>query len=62
MEDLMRVRFRLEYDDNADDAAMKISGYLKQFGLTIEMMEGDFDGYQMYEIVELPEIDLPAKY
>jgi len=47
-------QFRIEYDDQLDDAVEKISRALAEYGLTIEYGEGG-DGVQEYEITKIEE-------
>lgn len=42
-------KFRIEYDDQLDEAVEKISKALAEHNLTIEYGDGG-DGYQEYEI------------
>ena len=49
-------KFKLEYDDQLDDAVQKISDVLSEFGLSIdydEVEENSGDGVQSYEILKI---------
>lgn len=50
-----KIIFRVDYDHRADEIVSIISEKLKQFGLSIEWVEGERDGFELFEIVGTPK-------
>lgn len=46
-----KITFRVEYDDMVWDIVKTISCHLKPYGITIEGINEEYDGYEMYEII-----------
>jgi hypothetical protein len=51
----MDLKFRVDYDDNADNIVFEISQRLGQFGLKIIALDTVNDGFNEYEIVKIEE-------
>jgi len=43
-------QFKVDYDYQPNDIVSAISNVLDNFGLTIECIEEDNDGYEIYEV------------
>jgi len=46
---------RLDYDEEAFDIIDTLNTYLKDYGLEIEWIEGERDGYEEFYIKEIKE-------
>jgi hypothetical protein len=49
----MNLKFRIDYDDSADNIVFEISQRLGQFGLKIIALDTINDGFNEYEIVKI---------